>query len=121
VGTILRSGGCATNEKDGAGVYGGRVYSDLKIVKSFYVHAEFETLKLEDKAIPQQPENAKRNVYSSHFGIGKQFNMSKRVSAYILGFYRVEYSGHLPGVSKYNTRLVLNLRQARKKKVSEIK
>jgi hypothetical protein len=104
----------------GAGVYGGRAYMDFKAFRSIYLHAEFEALQLEDRAIPTGIEDSKPLVYSSHFGLGKQFNMSKRVSAMMLAFYRLEYDGHLPGATKYNARLVLNLRP-KKKKTTESK
>lgn len=106
----------------GAGVYGGRSYLDFKAFKSFYLHAEFEALKLETRAIPAiLIEETPRIVYSSHFGIGKQFNVSKKISAMMLGFYRLEYSGRVPGATKYNARLVFNLRNQKKKPVSETK
>jgi hypothetical protein len=97
------------------GVYGGRAYVDFKAIKSFYIHAEFEGLTLNKDIVPTLSEKDIPVVYSSHFGLGKQFNVSKRISATMYGFYRLEYSGHLPGFNKYNTRLVFGLRPKKAK------
>lgn len=102
------------------GVYGGRVYMDFKAIRSFYLHAEFEGLTLDKDIVPTRSEKDRPMVYGSHLGLGKQFNVSKRISVMMYGFYRLEYSGHLPGFSKYNTRLVFSLKPKRPK-VSESK
>lgn len=83
-------------------VYGGRFYADFTIKKSIYAHGEFELLSFQSAAPGPEP---KEHIVAGNFGLGKSFNISRRFKGHIMGLYRMEYEGHLPGINKVNLRL----------------
>jgi hypothetical protein len=89
------------------GVYGTRTYFDFAALKGIYVHGEFEYLKLNPKKFsqPLTQEPDRTTVCASYFGLGKKFNISRKIKGSIVGLYRVEYSGSLPTMNKLNVRL----------------
>lgn len=81
---------------------------------SFMNNFPFETLDA-TYSINQTPEE-KQFVSAGYFGIGKQFNISKKVKGHTLALYRAEFSGHLVDQSKINLRLGFDLRTDKKRK-----
>jgi len=63
----------------------------------------------------------RQNVSSAYFGLGKQFNISKKVKGHTLFLYRAELKGELPDQSKVTLRLGFDLRTKKKKKGSSQK
>jgi hypothetical protein len=94
-------------------VYGGRFYSQFLIRKGIYVHAEYELLNSPDILSPSE---TRQNVSSGQFGLGKQFNISRKVKGHTLFLYRAEFKGELPDQSKVNIRLGFDLRTDRKRR-----
>jgi hypothetical protein len=90
------------------GIYGFRNYISFKAIKGFYLHGEFETLRLAERVKPPAETNFQQNVYASHFGVGKQYPISRKINGTLLALYRIEYDGHLPGMSKINLRVGFN-------------
>lgn len=100
-------------------VYGGRIYSDWMIKKGFFIHGEFEALKVKVDPHVQQnvaKEDLDDHAYNGYGGIGKQFNISRRVKGSVLGLYRFELDGYMPEFSKINVRLGFHYDLAKKKK-----
>jgi hypothetical protein len=87
------------------GVYGGRFLIEFTMMKGLYVHAEAEHLKIRPYAFGLQTETQSDFAWSGNFGLGKRFNVSRKVKGTILGLYRMEYEGKLPPASKINVRL----------------
>jgi hypothetical protein len=101
----------------GEGVSGYRVYTDFRLMKSFYVHGEFEMLNVDGLKQPLALETSSDKVYGSYFGIGKRYNVSRKVKGSIIGLYRVDYKGSVPGLNKVNVRIGfdLNLKKEKRK------
>jgi hypothetical protein len=98
----------------GLHVYGGRVYTDFLVRKGFFLHGEFEMLNTGD-FITRTAEIPDASVWGSNVGIGKQYNLSKRIKGSIIALYRLEFNGHLPEQSKVNLRMGFDLKAKRKK------
>jgi hypothetical protein len=103
----------------GLHVYGGRVYSDFLVRKGLFVHGEFEMLNTSD-FITRTAEIPDASVWGSNIGIGKQYNLSKRIKGSIIALYRLEFNGHLPEQSKVNLRMGFHLKAKRKKKTTAL-
>lgn len=101
----------------GLDVYGGRGYADFLVRKGFFLHGEGEFLNTSD-FVPVSSEVPDANVWGSNIGLGKQFNLTKRIKGNLLALYRLEFHGHLPEQSKINLRMGFDLRAKRKKKVT---
>ena len=85
--------------------HGGRVYSDLALVKGLFVHGELEVMKI--GLVQQQPvslEMNKQSAVGSYFGLGKRFKLSRHLRANVQGLYRVNYRAELPDMHKVNVR-----------------
>jgi hypothetical protein len=67
--------------------------------------------------IPAAAEPIEDRAYASYFGLGKRFNITRNLRGSILGLYRLEYEGELPGVNKISARFGMEyvFRRARKK------
>jgi hypothetical protein len=101
----------------GLNVYGGRVYTDFLVRKGFFLHGEFEMLNTSD-FITRTAEIPDASVWGSNIGIGKQYNLTKRIKGSIIALYRVEFNGHLSEQSKVNLRMGFDLKAKKKKKVA---
>lgn len=102
----------------GLKTYGGRAYLDFAVRKGVFVHGEFEGLHVDPALIlPGTPEPVEDHAYASYFGLGKRFNVTRNLRGSILGLYRLEYEGELPGVNKISARFGVEyvFRRARKK------
>jgi hypothetical protein len=102
-----------------AGVYGYRIYNDFTLFKGIFVHAEFESLRLDSEKIPQLKEALNIKVQGIYFGLGKRYNISPKLKGSILALYRVEYKGDLPGVSKVNLRMGFDYNTKKKRKIQK--
>jgi hypothetical protein len=98
----------------GFNIYGGRTYGEFLIKKGIYVHAEYELLNATNR-LNQTPE-VEQIVSAGYFGLGKQFNISRKIKGHTLALYRVEFDGHLADQSKINLRLGFDLRTDKKRK-----
>jgi hypothetical protein len=102
----------------GLKTYGGRVYLDFVVKKGVFAHGELEGLKVDPAlTIPAAAEPIEDRAYASYFGLGKRFNITRNLRGSILGLYRLEYEGELPGVNKISARFGMEyvFRRARKK------
>ena len=106
-----------TNWVRGEGISGYRLYSDFTLLKSFYVHGEFEALTIDRKRQPLLLETSDNHIYGSYFGLGKRYNVSRKIKGSIMGLYRADYKGEVPGLSKINLRMGFdyNLKKEKKK------
>ena len=104
----------------GMNVYGGRTYLDFLIKKGIYVHGEYELLNATNTSttVSATPET-KQYVSSGYFGLGKQFNITKKIKGHTLLLYRAEFSGRLVDQSKVNLRLGFDLRTDKKRRKIE--
>ncbi len=103
------------------GIFGFRNYISFKAIKGFYLHGEFETLRLAERVKPPAETNFQQNVYASHFGLGKQYPISRKINGTLLALYRIEYDGHLPGMSKINLRVGFNYVTKKSRKPTALK
>ena len=77
-------------------IFGGRTYIDWTFRKGLYLHGEFEALRVKIDPINPQPatnEVIDDHSYNAYDGIGKSFNISRRVKGSVLGVYRFELDG----------------------------
>jgi len=98
----------------GLSIYGGRLYVEFLIRKGIYFHAENELL-IVTYSLNQAPEE-KQFVLGGYFGIGKQFNISKKLKGHTMALYWMDFSGRLLDQSKINLRLGFDLRTEKKKR-----
>lgn len=63
-------------------------------------------------------EESDASVWSGHYGIGKQYNITRQLKGNILLLYRTEFSGHLPEQSKFNLRVGLNVATKKRSKLA---
>jgi hypothetical protein len=98
-------------------VYGGRIYTDALLKKGFFFRVEGEWLQTLNM-IHSSREESDANVWSGHYGVGKQYNITRQLKGNILLLYRTEFSGHLPEQSKFNLRVGLNLSTKKRLKLS---
>src|SRR5690606_7700636 len=102
-------------------VFGGRTYAGWTFKKAFFVHGEFEALKVNaDTVIATHTTVGKEipddHAYNAYAGIGKHFNISRRIKGSVLGIYRFELDGYVPGFNKVSVRLGFHYDLTRKTK-----
>jgi hypothetical protein len=107
-----------TSYMRGIDVYGGRIYGDFSVKKGFFFHTEGECLRTKDIAVTKQ-EHPGEHVVSVSLGLGKQYNITKRLRGNVLALYRTELKGRLPDQSKFNLRVGLNLAAKRKRNTDQ--
>lgn len=100
----------------GEGISGYRFFTDFRLLKTFYAHGEFEFLTIDKLKQPVQIETYSTEVWGSYFGIGKRYNISRKVKGSIIGLYRVDYEGSVPGLSKVNMRIGFDLSLKKEKR-----
>lgn len=105
-----------TNFIAGEGVSGYRFYADFVLLKGFYIHGEFEKLSLNRSKQPLLLESSPDVVNGSYFGIGKRYNVSRKVKGSVSALYRVNYTGEVPGQSKVTLRVGLDLNLKKQKR-----
>jgi len=104
----------------GMNVYGGRTYADFIIRKGIYIHGEYELLKAYDyTATASTAPEIRQYVSAGYFGLGKQFNITKKIKGHTILLYRAEFAGRLYDQSKVNLRLGFDLRTDKKKRDTE--
>jgi len=64
--------------------YGGRIFTDYSVYKSFFVHAEFENLYTIRKPIGSEVASTTISVPGAMAGLGKTFGLGKNVTGKIL-------------------------------------
>jgi hypothetical protein len=90
------------------GIYGGRTFGEFKLVKGFLAHADLEYLFLNRQFYPSESSVLGR-VFQSNVGLGKTFNITKRIRGSALGLYRWELEGNIPGQPKFTMRVGFDL------------
>jgi hypothetical protein len=109
----------------GLNVYGVRTYLDWEFKKGFYVHGELEALSAKGAAVPQGNGQGSLmlndQLLSVCGGLGRSFNISRRIQGSLLALYRFELDGHIPEYSKFNVRIGFNYQLWRKKRSEGIK
>jgi hypothetical protein len=98
-----------TNIVRGEGISGYRAYVDFRLLKSFFAHGEFESLSLDARKQPKLFETLPSQTYGSYFGLGKRYNVSRKIKGSVTGLYRVDYKGEVPGLSKLTLRIGFDL------------
>ncbi|SHG77910.1 hypothetical protein SAMN04488109_1797 [Chryseolinea serpens] len=88
-------------------LYGGRAYADVRMVKNFFVHGEFEAAHVVPSYQTGAIEEEKAPVLGSYFGIGKRIKLSRNLRGYFLGLYRFDVQGEMPEMHKFNARVGL--------------
>jgi hypothetical protein len=92
------------------GIYGYRVYGNFNLLKGFYAHGEFESLHVSRYTNPQTLlEIGSQQAYSGYFGLGKRYDITKKIRGSAIVLYRVEFEGDLPSMSKINLRIGFDL------------
>jgi hypothetical protein len=99
-------------------VYGYRIYSDFKAIKSFYLHGEMESLHTDPYLQTyQKREVPSQQVISGYGGILKRYDLSKKIKGSILLLYRFQIKNELPSSTKIGVRIGfdLNMKTTRRK------
>jgi hypothetical protein len=94
-----------TNWIGSEGISGYRIYSDLGLIKNFFIHGEFESLKITPPKTPLLLETYAGRLYGSYFGLGRRYNISRKVKGSVMGLYHIDYAGEVPGLNKINLRI----------------
>jgi hypothetical protein len=90
----------------GEGIYGYRGYTGFNLIKGFYAHGELESLYSRTLVDPQtNVEVPSHQTYSGYFGIGKRYDITKKIRGSAIVLYRAEFKGDLPEMSKINLRI----------------
>lgn len=98
------------------GITGYRFYTDFRLIKSFFVHGDYEILSLDRRKQLKLLETTPTQVHGSYFGLGKRYNVSRKVKGSIMGLYRVNYKGEAPGISKFTLRIGFDYNLSYKKR-----
>ena len=100
----------------GMNTFGGRVYTDILVVKGLFVHGEFEAMRQDVSYKLYKNETLSPKIYESNFGLGKRFNVTRNLRGNVITLYRLEYKGSLP-TNKIQIRMGVDyvFRRAKKK------
>jgi hypothetical protein len=96
-------------------VYGYRTYLNYGLYKSFYAHAEFAAL-FGNLGLKNQ-ETLNQKVYNGYFGIGKRYDISRKLKGSVLMLYRAKFKNDMPSLTKINLRIEFNLDLKKRKKL----
>ncbi|MFZ6009787.1 MAG: hypothetical protein ACOYXT_05505 [Bacteroidota bacterium] len=99
------------------GIYGGRFYTDFTLLKGVYVHGDFELLHLDKDKMPLTSDTFRSQVWQSNYGLGKRYNISRKVKGSVMALYRVEYKGDVPGLNKVVLRMGFDLNLKKREKL----
>ncbi|MBL7846158.1 MAG: apolipoprotein A1/A4/E family protein [Cyclobacteriaceae bacterium] len=83
-------------------VYGPRIFAQFLAFKGFFLHGDLEALHAPAVGTPEESAST---VIGSYLGIGKNFNVNRRVKGQITGLYRAEFQGALPAQNTFNLRI----------------
>lgn len=83
-------------------------------LRSTLVYGELEYLSIDKETFNPTLKEVSPKVLGGYIGIGRRYPMSKKVNVTISALYRYEFSGHVPGMSPLNMRVVFELRPKRK-------
>lgn len=84
-------------------VSGARAFAQFTVLKGFFAHGDMEVMNAKS-SVAGTSENS-NTVFAAHFGVGKNFSISKRFKGNVIGLYRKEFSGTLPGQNTFNLRI----------------
>lgn len=71
--------------------YGGRLFVDYAVVRSFYAHGELELISTPETAVVDK--GSKQVIPGALFGIGKRFGIGSRVDGKVIFQYNFLHSG----------------------------
>jgi hypothetical protein len=100
----------------GGSVYGYRAYAHFGLIRSFYLHGEYETVRLNDAALTTAVERDASSVHSGYFGIGRRYDISPKLRGSVIVLYRAEFDGDLPSMSRINLRMGIDLNMKNKRR-----
>jgi hypothetical protein len=89
------------------GTHGGRMFMKFEAIKGFYAQGEVVAMKLGTTSNKPSTvfEKTDMHYFGTNLGIGKKFNVTRHISGFMLGLYRIEHSGTLPSASKISVRI----------------
>ena len=102
-------------------IYGGRVFTDYIFWKNLFVHAELESLRRPGGISLMGDRYQKDWVESIPLGLGKQFNIGKRIQANTQMLYNVITTNYSPYHSQWLFRMGFTLLPKTKAKKDEVK
>lgn len=99
----------------GENVYGIRSYFNFGLYKELYAHGELSSMltKYETKDPLAHPSYQK--VYNALVGIGRRYDISRKLKGSVLILYCTEIKGDLPTVSRLTARIEFNLNTGKRK------
>lgn len=106
---------------EGNGIWGMRTYTEFRAVRGLFLHGELEWLRATTRAYPVTLESGVGQMFSAYIGIGKQYEISRKLSGSIIALYRGTLEGQVPGASKFHLRLVFNYKTKKIKKPTLLK
>lgn len=105
-----------------AGIYGYRSFININLVKGFYALGEFESLHANAFFNPQtQAEVKSQQVHNGYFGLGKKYDISRKIRGSAIVLYRAEFEGDLPSASRINLRIGFDYNLKKRKALREPK
>lgn len=84
-------------------IYGYRVFIDVAITKGLFFHGEYEATKVKYSTLSR--EIVLQDVQSLNVGFGKRYSIARNIKGSIIGLYRINLEGSLPGQSKFTMRM----------------
>jgi hypothetical protein len=72
-------------------VYGGRVFTDIRLYKGFFAHVEVEELSANINATLKTDIVTREWVTSVNIGVGKRFKLEKNLRGFALALYNLNY------------------------------
>lgn len=103
----------------GQGIHGFRTFTDYRLVKGLFVHAEYEMTYTSQKFAFADP--ASPTVFNSMYvGLGKRYLLSRKIYGNLIALYKIEMKDHLAGTSKFNLRVVLEYKTKKVRKPTDI-
>lgn len=85
-------------------VYGGRLFLQSLIRQKFLLHGEYELLRanIPSHSLPQ--EQSRAWVDGIMFGVGKEYNITKKLKGNVLTLYNFSYQQQGPYLLRWNIR-----------------
>jgi hypothetical protein len=99
-------------------LYGYRTYVNYGLFKAFYGHGEFAANF--GRIVINNIESPTNRFYSGNFGLGRRYDISRKLRGSILVLYHANIEGNMPAFSKVSMRVEFNLNTKKRKKIEPL-
>lgn len=95
--------------------YGGRIFTDYTVLKSFYAHTELESINTPNISITIMDIRTTKTILGAMAGIGKHFSMSKGIVGKVIAQYNFLHNDNTIYSSPWVVRFGFDIKKRNKK------